>query len=130
MDNQAKRGAAYEWGMEAEQIAADYLLARGYVIRERRWRCGASKKEIDIIAEKDAVMVFVEVKARTCADTDPAEAVDARKIRFLTQAADNYLAELPYDYSYRFDIIGITGTAVQHGIEHIEDAFLPPLTTR
>lgn len=63
MDKQAKRGAAYEWGMEAEQIAADYLLARGYVIRERRWRCGASKKEIDIIAEKDAVMVFVEVKA-------------------------------------------------------------------
>ncbi len=122
MDKQAKRGAAYEWGMEAEQIAADYLLARGYVIRERRWRCGASKKEID--------MVFVEVKARTCADTAPAEAVDARKIRFLTQAADNYLAELPYDYSYRFDIIGITGTAVQHGIEHIEDAFLPPLTTR
>ncbi|MBP3298706.1 MAG: YraN family protein [Muribaculaceae bacterium] len=124
------RNQAYEWGEQAEELAADYLRAKGYTVRERRWRYGASKKEIDIIAQQDDTMIFVEVKARTDSDTDPLEAVDSRKMRFLCFAADAYLNEQEHDYFYRFDIIGISGTPADYSLRHIEDAFLPPLMAR
>lgn len=121
---------AYQWGKEAEQIAADYLMREGYTIRERNWRPGASHKEIDIIAQKDTTMVFVEVKARHSADYDPADAVDSRKIRFICQAADAYLRRLPHDFDYRFDIIAITGSPGEHTLSHLPDAFMPPVSCR
>ena len=52
-----------DFGQICEDRAAAYLMARGYVIRNRNWRLG--HKEIDIIAENDATLIFVEVKART-----------------------------------------------------------------
>lgn len=121
------RNKAYEWGEQAEDLAADYLRSKGYVVRERRWRYGASGKEIDIIAQRGDVMVFVEVKARTSADQDPLEAVDRKKIRFLSVASDAYLQQQTENYFYRFDIIGLTGNAADHELVHVEDAFLPPL---
>ena len=64
MIDKKKQGAANrEWGKMAEDIAAEYLLTNGYIIRERNWRIG-NRIEIDIIAEKDGIIVFVEVKAR------------------------------------------------------------------
>src|SRR5512136_3123638 len=48
-----------ETGAIAENIAADYLSKRGYKIRERNYR--TREGEIDIIAEKDGTLVFVEV---------------------------------------------------------------------
>lgn len=54
MIDKKKQGAANrEWGKMAEDIAAEYLLTNGYIIRERNWRIG-NKIEIDIIAEKDS----------------------------------------------------------------------------
>ena len=52
-----------EWGKQAEQIAAEYLIKEGYLIREQNWRVG-NTIEIDIIAEKEGTIAFVEVKAR------------------------------------------------------------------
>ena len=66
-----------EWGQDAEQIAAEYLLKEGYTIRERNWRMG--KYEIDLILEKDNTIVFVEVKARRGDNIAPVDAVDLRK---------------------------------------------------
>ena len=40
MDKREQGKANREWGKQAEQIAADYLLTNGYVIRERNWRVG------------------------------------------------------------------------------------------
>ena len=51
-----------ELGKEGELLAANHLQSEGYVIRHRNWRCG--HKELDIVAEKDGTLVFVEVKTR------------------------------------------------------------------
>lgn len=124
------RKDAYQWGRDAEQIAVEYLEREGYVVRERNWRQGASHKEIDIIAQKATTMVFVEVKARRSDDIDPVDAVDKKKINFLCRGADSYLRSQPHDFDFRFDIIAITGNIDDYTLTHLEDAFMPPLTTR
>lgn len=121
---------AYKWGKEAEQIAADYLLSQGYIIREMRWTPGPSRQDIDVIAQRGDDMVFVEVKARTDADWDPVEAVTRRKQSNICRSADAYLRMQPCAYNYRFDIIAITGTPADYHLEHLQDAFMPPLSTR
>lgn len=70
--NKRQTGSAYE------TLAADWLKQHGYQITEKNYRCGQG--EIDLIAEKDGYLVFVEVKyRRTGQKGDPAEAVDYRK---------------------------------------------------
>lgn len=130
------RREAYEWGVEAESLAREHLLREGYVIRETRWRPGPGHDEIDIIAELPGLMIFVEVKARTPFPEDdadpiaPAEAVDSRKQKRISRAADIYLRALPEDYDYRFDIITLMGNASSHLLTHITDAFISPVTSR
>ena len=48
--------------------------------------------------------------------------------RKLVRAAESYLRSQEYDFEYRFDIITVTGNEQHHTLDHIEDAFLPPLT--
>lgn len=112
-----------EWGHEAEQIAADYYLKKGYTIRERNWRMG--HLEIDIILEKDRTIVFAEVKARKPGNQDPIDAVNRGKQRRIINAADVYMRSLPMLYQYRFDIIAFTGDRDNYEMEHFADAFLP-----
>lgn len=119
-----------KWGELAEKLAADILIRKGYAIRELNWRPMASHLEVDIIASRGDEIVFVEVKARSTEGVNAADAVDDKKIRRLVRAARSYLAAIPYDVSYRFDIIAFTGTPQNYTVEHIEDAFLPPLTSR
>lgn len=117
-------------GREAEKLAADYLASKGYAIRERNWRPQPSHYEVDIIAQKGREMVFVEVKARRNLDADAAvDAVDLRKQRFIARAADIYLRRQEYLYYYRFDIIVVTGEGMDRRLTHIEDAYMPPLST-
>lgn len=113
-----------EWGQEAEQLAADYLYSKGYVICERNWRCGNSI-EIDIIARKDTVVAFVEVKARKGDNQQPLEAVNRKKRTQMVRGADIYMERFPFPYEYRFDIITVTGTREDYTMEHLEDAFIP-----
>jgi putative endonuclease len=85
---------------------------------------------VDIIAQHEDEMVFVEVKARKNRYTDPADAITPDKIRKLVRAANRYLSGQDLDFSYRFDVITISGTPDDYELDHIEDAFLPPLTGR
>jgi putative endonuclease len=119
-----------EWGKQAEQIAAEYLRGEGYVVREQNWSPRNSHLEVDIIAQHEDEMVFVEVKARKNRYTDPADAITPDKIRKLVRAANRYLSGQDLDFSYRFDVITISGTPDDYELDHIEDAFLPPLTGR
>lgn len=112
-----------EWGKFCEQIAAEFFLTEGYVIRERNWRL--NKLEIDLILEKDRTIIFVEVKARDGIHNDPIEAVDEKKRQRMINAADVYLGRLNLLYQYRFDIFTVTGTPESHRFEHIADAFIP-----
>lgn len=119
-----------EFGQIAENIAADYILAKGMIIRERNWSPVGGHKEIDIISQIDNHIIFIEVKARKGDFSDPLEAMTPRKIRNLFRCADSYLNSIDGDHwLYRFDIITITGDADNYTLNHIEDAFLGPLTT-
>lgn len=116
-----------ELGKKGEELAAAHLLAEGYAIRHRNWRC--AHKELDIVAEKDGLLVVVEVKTRT--DTRfglPEEAVSDGKIRRIVSSADAYLRKYGIDMPVRFDLITVVaGEAGEPVLRHILDAFYPPL---
>lgn len=117
-----------DWGREAENIAVDYLVGKGYPIRERNWSPRGGHVETDIITQEGNMIVFVEVKAKRDKDYDPADAVDDKKIHRLVRCAAAYMAQQPDGLEYRFDIITVSGSADDYEIDHIPDAFLPPLT--
>ena len=116
-----------ELGKLGEKIASEYLLTKGYLIREQNWRCG--KVEIDIVAEVNCRLVIVEVKTRTDDFVDPLDAVDAKKQHNLVRAANAYLNYTDLDMDVQFDIITIIGTPEDYKLEHFPDAFYAPLKT-
>lgn len=118
-----RNNLAGAWG---EALAAEYLLQKGYGIRENGYRCRFG--EIDLIAEKGGFLAFVEVKLRRSPEFAQArEFVDPKKQERLRLTASVYLAEQPTELQPRFDVIEIyaregTGTG-RPEINHIEDAF-------
>lgn len=115
-----------DFGRISEDRAAAYLMARGYTIRDRNWRIG--HKELDIVAQKNDTLAIVEVKARKSDRYgDAVDAVTDDKICKIVQAADAYVRYHRINLNVRFDIIAITGEAGRQIVEHIEDAFHPPL---
>ena len=101
---QPERQAAFRLGLSAESRAAAYLIAKGYRIVARRWRSPVG--EVDIIARRRQVLIFVEVKARDQLD-DAAESVTERQQRRIAAAAAAWLAEHPDDANsdIRFDAV-------------------------
>lgn len=112
-------------GQEGEALAAAWLGKEGYEILERNWRSGHS--EIDLIARKEDIIVFVEVKTRKNADFGfPEDSVDAAKEKSLARGARDYLEKNKLDNEIRFDIISIIKAAGRvPEIYHIPDAFFP-----
>src|SRR5512138_983923 len=88
------RKAAFARGLSAESRAAMLLVAKGFRIVARRWRSPVG--EIDIVARRRRLLVFVEVKARDSADA-AAEAVTPQQQRRLIAAAEAWLALNPDD---------------------------------
>ena len=79
-----------ELGQWGENLATEYLRSKGYVIIDRDWRSG--HRDLDIIAEDDDVVVFVEVKTRrNNFFGEPEEAIDFRKQRSLQQTINHYV---------------------------------------
>ena len=110
-------------GYKGEEMAAEFLQQKGYCILDRNW-ANKGRKELDIVAIKDDVVVFVEVKTRKLGSvTTPISAVDDRKQRRICLAADSYLKSHHITLQYRFDIIGIVYNGEASRIEHYEDAF-------
>ena len=99
-----ERQVAFRLGLSAESRAAAYLSAKGYRIVARRWR--SSVGEVDIVARRRQVLVFIEVKARARLD-DAAESVTERQQRRIAAAAAAWLAEHPDDAmsDIRFDAV-------------------------
>jgi putative endonuclease len=111
-------------GQDGEHIAVEYLAKDGYRILTRNFRCRYG--EIDIIAQKREVLVFIEVKTRTgktCGS--PAAAVTQKKQRQISRTAQYYLAEHSlFDTPARFDVVAIVIDPGQHPlVEIIESAF-------
>jgi putative endonuclease len=96
--------AAFGLGISAESRAAAWLIAHGYRILARRWKCPLG--EIDIVAARWHTLIFVEVKARASLD-EAAESVTERQKRRIAAAAEVWLADnpLPAIRDIRFDAI-------------------------
>ena len=112
-------------GMRAEQLAADYLEQRGYVILARNWR--RPEGELDLVVGTEGLCVFVEVRSRTGTERGHAlETVDARKRARVLRAARMYIdEERPQAAVFRFDVVGVT-FALDEGppdLVYVQDAF-------
>lgn len=93
-------------GQSGEQLAAEFLLSKGYHILHRNWR--HSRYEIDIIAEKNGVLHIVEVKIRSSRRYGlPEQNVKHKKFRSLLEAADEFLYRHPEFRHVQFDIVAI-----------------------
>ena len=112
-------------GDKYEDQTASYLIASGYKILEQNWRW--KRAEIDIIAMKDGVMIFVEVKSRSYDYYgDAALAVDSNQQNRLADAATAYMIERQYEGELRFDIVSFVKQKTgEWKMEHYEDAFFP-----
>lgn len=109
MANKRMVGTAYE------VLAAEFLKEKGYEIVQKNFRCRFG--EIDLIARKDGILCFVEVKYRTSdAYGYPEEAVSVRKQTTIRKVSEVYLAyhKLPLDIPCRFDVIGVSGKEIRH----------------
>ncbi len=110
-------------GNRGEALAALYLRLKGYRILERNitTRMG----EIDIVARKGDLIVFVEVRTRgLSALVDPFSSVDHVKVAKIIQAARCYLSRLDNPLpACRFDLVALTALGPRHTIDHIPGAF-------
>ncbi|HVY00534.1 MAG TPA: YraN family protein [Pseudorhodoplanes sp.] len=116
------RQAAFRLGLSAEARAAAYLVAKGFRIVAKRWRSPVG--EVDIVARRGSLLIFVEVKARERID-DAAYSVSERQKRRIAGAAAAWLAAHPDDANrdIRFDVLLI---APRRWPQHIAAAFEEP----
>jgi putative endonuclease len=109
-----ERQAAFRFGISAESRAAAFLIAKGFRILARRWRSPVG--EIDIVARRRHLLVFVEVKERASLEA-AAESVNQRQRRRIAAAAEVWLAANPDTTitDCRFDAILVApGTIPRH----------------
>lgn len=117
---QASRQRAYRKGQDSEALAARYLERQGYTIAKRRYR--SPYGEIDLIAHAPGLIVFVEVKARGCAD-EALHALSARQRQRIIEAALHYCAtEEMTGCDLRFDLMAISGAHTIHHLPHAWEA--------
>ena len=119
MANTSRTGAA------GERIAREYLRAKGCAIVESNW--STTFGELDIIAKRDDLLIFVEVKTRRGVGTEAAlEAVTPAKHERLLKAVYQYLHDndIDADSQWRLDVIAVALIAdARPQIDHVEDAF-------
>lgn len=113
-----------DFGLKGEQVAERWLSSKGWTVLQRRYRSG--HRDIDLIARRDGLIAFVEVKARTGeAFGDPVEAVNWKKRNELVRSACTWIDRhgRPGEV-YRFDVIGVLVTGERVRVRHVENAFM------
>lgn len=111
-------------GLSGEDMAVKHLIEKGFEILQQNWR--HSHWEVDIIAAKDGILHFIEVKTRkTKKFGHPEESVSKKKIQNLINAAEEYLYLHPQWQRIQFDILSIS-IIKNEPVEYflIEDVYL------
>jgi putative endonuclease len=118
-ERDAERQVAFRTGISAESRAAAFLIAKGFRILARRWRSPVG--EIDIVARRRTLLIFVEVKARDTLD-DAAWSVTPRQRARIIAAAEVWLARFPDEriQDIRFDAVLVAPRSIPR---HIPAAF-------
>lgn len=120
-DNNVKNDSTRKVGAKAEEVACRYLAERDYKIIKRNWQIRGG--ELDIVAEKDGILVFIEVKARYSHEFGlPIESLTASKLRFLRRSALIFIHQNHFEkMQARFDAVLIDYVLGNPKIEIIEN---------
>jgi len=111
-----------EKGKIGEKLAKEYLINLGYKIVDTNWR--TARYEVDIIAQKDTVLAFCEVKYRSSNFFGEPEAfVTLQKQKNIIKSAAFYVEQKHWQGEVRFDIISVLVKGKMTKIKHIEDAY-------
>ncbi|MEW5948720.1 MAG: YraN family protein [Thermodesulfobacteriota bacterium] len=110
-------------GKKGEDLAVTFLRKTGYVILARNYR--DSMGEVDIIAEENGALVFIEVKSRgSLRYGDPKEAITAHKKRQLSKTALAFMSKTGLSgQRARFDVVAIQFAGGRPQFELIKNAF-------
>jgi putative endonuclease len=127
-----KKKEEMDTGARGEEIAASFLMEKGYKIIKRNYKNFKGKQlgEIDIIAEKNKEIIFVEVKTRNLEkyqETLPEENITSQKLRKMSKIAVSYIkSNNLWDCPYHFDAISVwlSRDLKKYKIKHIESIFI------
>ena len=109
-------------GNKGEDLAVNYLFANGYNVIHRNYRVG--RAEVDIIAQVNNRLVFVEVKTRKDNTHGyPEEFVTEAQQQRILQAAEEYIEANRWKGEVSFDIIAIVSNGHETQLDHFENAF-------
>ena len=111
-------------GLAAEKLACRHLEEEGFSIVERNHR--SKSGEIDIVARKESLLLFAEVRFREdAAFGTPEDTVDRKKRLRVVAAARSYLDDAPSNSwgEARFDVIVIEGSGEDMSLRHYPSAF-------
>lgn len=102
----------YQAGHDAEKRAAVYLGQLRYKILQLNWR--TSQCEIDIIAEKDGCIYFVEVKSRKSTNWGTGiEYITTKKLKQMHFAAESWVRSHAWRGDYQLAGLSVTGNAFE-----------------
>ena len=111
-----------EKGKFGEKLAIEYLINHGYKVLHTNWR--AKKYEVDIIAQKNEILVFCEVKCRSSSlFGEPESFVTKQKQKNIIKSAAMYVERNCWQGESRFDIVSVLMENETIKINHIEDAY-------
>lgn len=111
-------------GLDGERAALAYLVSCGWSIEAHRFKLG--RHDIDLIARRNGIVAFIEVKTRRgSAAGTPVEAVDRRKRERVAKVAALWILRFGRAAdTYRFDVVAVhEGRGGARRIEHVEDAW-------
>lgn len=117
------RDRRHRRGLRGELAALAFLTACGWRIEAHRFRLG--RHDLDLVARRDRIVAFVEVKSRGSACCGaPGEAVSLRKRMILARVAASWVAR----YGRRGDVCRFDLVSVREGrgrtvVEHVPDAW-------
>ena len=110
-------------GKYGEHLAAEWLKAHGFTVMERNWRY--SYYEIDIIANYNEILHFIEVKSRMNTRYGlPEESVSEKKFNNLLRAAEEYQFQHPHWKRVQYDILSIISVRSNPEYFLIQDVYM------
>lgn len=115
-----KKLISFYYGIYAEKIVKFFLILKGYEIEKTRFKTYLG--EIDIIAKKKKLLIFIEVKARTKVKIQLDQIISQQQISRIKNSSDIFLSKKPqfWQYDIRYDLITISN---YFSINHYIDFF-------
>ena len=117
-----RRTTSYSLGLDGEEVVAQRLVVAGWQVIDRRWR--GARGELDLVARKDGLLRFIEVKLRDPEDPVGLEALDGRKVRALRSAGEAWLQANNLDFQeVCFAVAWVTPLESGFRVQFMDDPF-------